>query len=140
MNAYLVSSAASRDLLEGESGREGRGILQKATHVATSRVTLAEVGRVLARLRVLDAPSAARVGSREAEWLSDSELWFVHPIDEEVLARCARPFPVEPVRLLDAIHLATVERLAGALPGLAVTSTDDRVRRNAAALGFAVAP
>jgi predicted nucleic acid-binding protein len=97
VNASLESSAALRDLLEGDGGAEVREAIRKATRVATSRVTLAEVGRVLARLRVLDPASAARVARREAEWLSNTELWFVHPIDE-------------------------------------------RVRRNAEALGFAVVP
>jgi hypothetical protein len=42
--------------------------------------------------------------------------------------------------MLDAVHLATAERLSSALPDLLVLSTDDRVRRNASGLGFAVRP
>lgn len=94
----------------------------------------------MARLRVLDPGLAARVAPRESAWLSDSELWAVEEVDEAVLARCARPFPHEPVRMLDAVHLATAERLSSALPDLLVLSTDDRVRRNASGLGFAVRP
>ena len=47
-------------------------------------------------------------------------------------------FPVEPVRTLDAVHLATAE-LLGEPPALIVVVTRDiRVRENAQALGYAV--
>jgi predicted nucleic acid-binding protein len=140
VNLYLESSAALRDILEGAGAPAIRALIASAEHVAASQLTLAEVRRVLARLRVLDPLAAARVAPREAEFESDTELWVLLPIDGEVLARCGRPFPVEPVRMLHAVHLATVERLGGALPALTVLSIDQRVRSNATALGFAVAP
>ncbi len=140
MNVYLESSAALRDVLEGPAGETIRATLAAATVVVTSRLTLAEVGRVLARLRVQEPTVAAAVAPREAELQADSELWAIQPVDDEIWARCARPFPLEPVRLLDAVHLATVEKVSGTLAGLVVLSTDERVRRNAAALGFEVRP
>jgi predicted nucleic acid-binding protein len=108
--------------------------------VVTSRLTLAEVARALARLRVQNPEAASRMAQREAAFLADSERWGIDPVDETVWARCGRAFPVEPVRLLDAVHLATIERLSGAAPDLVVLSTDDRVRSNARALGFEVQP
>lgn len=33
--------------------------------------------------------------------------WDVHELTERVLARARLPFPVEPIRTLDALHLAT---------------------------------
>lgn len=140
MNLYLESSAALRDLLDGEGCDAIRAALLGAELVATSRLTLAEVARVMSRLRALDPMVAARGAVREAQFESDSGLWVVLPVDDEVWNRCARPFPVEPVRLLDAVHLATVEKLSTALPHLVVLSTDERVRKNAAALGFEVRP
>lgn len=83
---------------------------------------------------------AAAAAAREAQFQSDSELWIIQPVDEAIWRRCSRPFPVEPVRTLDALHLATIERLAGALERLVILSTDGRVRANAQALGLAVAP
>ena len=106
----------------------------------TSRLCLAEVARQLARLRTLSPDVSARVAASEAAFLADSERWGIHPVDDAVWERCGRPFPAEPVRTLDAIHLATIEKLAGAVPGLVVLSTDQRVRRNAEALGFDVRP
>ena len=83
---------------------------------------------------------AAGVAIRETEFLAESELWTVVPVDEEIWARCGRPFPMEPVRLLDAVHLATAEKISAVLPGLVVLSTDERIRKNATALGFSVRP
>lgn len=140
MNVYLESSAALRDLLEGEQAEAIRSRLREASLVVTSRLTLAEVARVLVRLRALNAAAAARVAAREAAFVADSERWGIDAIDDGVWARCGRPFPVEPVRLLDAVHLATIEKLSAVLTGLTVLSTDERVRQNASALGFDVYP
>lgn len=140
MNVYLESSAALRDLLGGEHAEAIRGVLERAEVVATSRLTLAEVGRVLARLRATDPELSRAVGARESAWLSDTELWVLDPVDEAVLARCARVTPVEPVRTLAAIHLVSMARLASVIPGLVMMSTDERVRLNAVALGYEVFP
>lgn len=140
MNLYLESSAVLRDLLGGEGAHEIRHALDRAAAVVTSRLTIAEVTRVLARLRVLEPQVAARIAVRDAAFQSESEIWGVQPLDEDILMRCGRPFPHEPVRTLDAIHLATIEKVSGAIPDVAMLSTDDRIRRNAAALGFRLAP
>ena len=91
-------------------------------------------------MRVLEPQVAAVAAGREAQFQSDSELWIIQPVDEAIWRRCSRPFPVEPVRTLDALHVATIERLSAAIEGLVILSTDGRVRANAQALGFAVAP
>jgi len=141
VNLYVESSAALRAILGGDDDDQIRDLLA-AEHpvVVTSRLTLAEVARVMARLRVARSADADRATTREAVILHAADLWLIHPVDEEVLRRCGRPFPVEPVRTLDAIHLATIERLARAVTPLTVLSTDDRVRRNAESLGFDVLP
>jgi predicted nucleic acid-binding protein len=140
MNLYLESSAVLRDLLDGDQADVIREALRTADTVVTSRLTLAEVARVLVRLRISDPEVAARIAVRESSFVSESELWIVQPVDDDILARCGRPFPAEPVRTLDAIHLATIERISGAVDPLTVVSTDDRVRSNAQRLGFALLP
>jgi hypothetical protein len=47
-------------------------------------------------------------------------------LSDEVLVRAGRPFPVEPIRTLDAIHLASVE-LLGEPPQLVTIVTGMRV-------------
>jgi predicted nucleic acid-binding protein len=59
-------------------------------------------------------------------------------VTSDVLVRAGRPFPVEPVRTLDAVHLATVEFLGEPPQLVTIVTRDDRVRANARALGYAV--
>ena len=64
---------------------------------------------------------------------------YIVAVTDDVLARVRRPFPVEPIRTLDAVHLATAE-LVGEAPALmTVVTRDDRVRQNAVALGYVIA-
>jgi hypothetical protein len=56
------------------------------------------------------------------------------------LERARRPFPREPVRTLDALHLACLLSLRDELPEIAVVSLDGRIRTNADALGFDLRP
>ncbi len=60
-------------------------------------------------------------------------------IADPVLERAGRPFPLEPIRTLDAIHLATAELLGESPQLVTVLTRDARVRDNARALGFATA-
>ena len=64
----------------------------------------------------------------------------VAAVSEEVLAGARRAFPVEPVRTLDAIHLASALLLRHSVPDLVVVTTDDRIRANASQLGFVIFP
>ena len=64
---------------------------------------------------------------------------YVVAVTDAVLARVRRPFPVEPIRTLDAVHLATAELLGEPPPLMTIVTRDDRVRENAVALGYAIA-
>jgi predicted nucleic acid-binding protein len=55
-----------------------------------------------------------------------------------VLARALEPFPV-PVRTLDALHLATLDYLAGMRQPAPLATFDERLRRGAVALGLPIA-
>ena len=59
-------------------------------------------------------------------------------VTADTLARVGRPFPVEPIRTLDAIHLATAEVLGESPQLVTIVTRDARVRVNARALGYAV--
>jgi hypothetical protein len=63
---------------------------------------------------------------------------FVLDVDRAVLDRVSRPFPLEPIRTLDAVHLATAELLAEAPQLVTIVTRDARVRENAKALGYVV--
>jgi hypothetical protein len=55
-----------------------------------------------------------------------------------VLAR--EELPVEPVRALDAIHLASARLFHADLNDVSILSFDHRIRANAPALGIALIP
>ena len=63
---------------------------------------------------------------------------YIVAVTDGVLARVRRPFPVEPIRTLDAVHLATAELLGEPPPLVTVVTRDVRVRVNAQALGYAL--
>lgn len=63
---------------------------------------------------------------------------YLVAVTDAVLARVRRPFPIEPIRTLDAVHLATTELLGEPPPLIVMVTRDVRVRENAEALGYAV--
>jgi predicted nucleic acid-binding protein len=134
---YLESSAVLHWLLGQSRAAEVRRAVDQAEVVLTSMITLAEAGRVLIRAEnqgVLKGGDAQRLRGLLNRVQAS---WTRMTVSDEVLARAARAFPVEPVRTLDAIHLATALEFATTHPDLRVLSFDRRVHSNAEALGLA---
>ncbi|TMI74504.1 MAG: hypothetical protein E6H05_08125 [Bacillati bacterium ANGP1] len=61
-------------------------------------------------------------------------------IEREVVARARSPFPGEPIRTLDALHLASAVVARAAVADLAFLSLDEKVRASGRALGLRVMP
>jgi hypothetical protein len=76
----------------------------------------------------------------QARLAAVSTRWTLLGLDEEIIERARRPFPSEPVRTLDAIHLASALTARKAVSELAMLSLDGRVRRAADSLGFVLIP
>lgn len=106
----------------------------------TSDLTLIECERVLIRATSSKALSEADAADRRAALRRAAEHWVLLRLDDEIRNRSKLPFPAEPVRTLDAIHLASALIGRGMVPGLLMLSLDRRVHENAAALGFDVLP
>jgi hypothetical protein len=137
---YAESSAVLRWLL-GASGEERvQQALATAPMVVTSDLTSTEIGRALQRLvatREIGGAAGERVW---ASYSVASQHWHMYRIDDGVLTRARQTFPREPLRTLDAIHLATALRHALEVEAPTMLSLDGQVRANAQALGLAVAP
>lgn len=140
MNLYAESSAIVAWLLDEDSTAEVLRYLTAAESVLASDLTLIETDRVLWRAAALGEMTEGEAADRRANLASVSAHWHVLRIAPEVVERCRKPFPVEPIRTLDAMHLASALLGRSAVAGLKILSLDDRVRRNAAALGFEVLP
>lgn len=108
--------------------------------VVTSDLTLIECDRVLVRAAALGDRSHAEVARRRATLGAAAGHWVVLAMDNEVVARSRQVFPCEPIRSLDAIHLSTALVARNLVTELQILSLDERIRDNAAALGFEVAP
>ena len=109
------------------------------TQHVTSALTFAEAGRAIIRARATGRLTASQEQAAVRALRTFERRCFVVDVDHAVLARVRRPFPIEPIRTLDALHLATVELLGEAPQLVTVVTRDARVRDNAAALGFVVA-
>ena len=66
--------------------------------------------------------------------------WNLLRIDSEVVERARKPFPAEPLRALDAIHLASALIVAAGVPELTLLTLDQRIRRAARGLGLSITP
>lgn len=115
-------------------------LLAGAESVVTSDLTLIECDQVLIRAQAISEISKADAADRRAVLNAAAVHWHLLRIHGPVIERARRPFPTEPTRTLDAIHLASALVARGALAGLAVLSLDDRLRAAARQLGFDVLP
>jgi predicted nucleic acid-binding protein len=127
-------------LLEQEHGDRAAAALASADLVITSEITLIECDRVLIRAVALNELTEADAAGRQTRLNMVAARWTLLGLDDEIAERARRPFATEPVRTLDAIHLASALTAQKALPGLAVLSLDRRVRDVLRRLGFVLLP
>jgi predicted nucleic acid-binding protein len=136
-----VESSAVLSWLFGEADAVGvREWLGRAENVLSSELTLIECDRVLIRCVTLGRLSEAEAAERRARLAQASQHWTILRLDEETAERARRPFPREPIRALDAIHLATALAARAVVPGIRLLSLDGQVRTAAEELGFEVLP
>jgi hypothetical protein len=130
-------SGATADRLRRVEPRED---LAAAEAVTVSVLTLIECDRAL--IRGLATGAITEPETLEARRLLNRAAhgWSVMGIDGEVVERARRPFPAEPLRALDAIHLASALIVARDVPGLVILSLDQRIRLAARQLGLDLAP
>jgi predicted nucleic acid-binding protein len=137
MLRYVETSALLRALLDGDEMLHP--VLSDHGLVASS-LTFVEAARAIRRARREQRLTVREAREADRQLAAFERSCDVVALDDEVLRRAREDFPVEPIRSLDAIHLATVVVLDHQIGGLEVVSCDERVRQNAAALGFALLP
>lgn len=140
MSLYAESSAVLAWLLDEEAATVVRQRLAAETLVLASDLTLIECDRVLLRAAALGELTEAEAADRRAHLTTAAAHWHVLRIGPEIVERARQPFPGDPIRTLDAIHLASTLVARAAVPGLEILSLDDRVRGAALRLGIAVVP
>lgn len=140
MKVYAESSAVLAWLLGEGAGQSVREVLRHAELVAASDLTLVECDRLLIRAVMIGEIDEAAAADRRAHLNTASSHWHVWRISSDIVERARRPFPSEPVRTLDAIHLASALAVRSTVPGVELLSLDDRIRRAGKLLGFHLRP
>jgi len=114
--------------------------LAQAELIISSDLTLIECDRVLLRAVTLNELEESDAAHRQARFNAVAARWTLLSLDEEIVERARRRFPAEPIRAVDAIHLASAVVARKAVPDLAVLTLDRRVRTAADVFGFSLLP
>ncbi len=140
MIVYAESSAVLCWLLGETAGPAVRRTLEAADFVVTSDLTLVECDRAFHRARSLGELSAEMFGELRHELARLAAGWVLLRLSDEIVERARDAFPEEPIRSLDALHLASALQTAALIPETALLTHDERVRRCALALGLTLLP
>jgi uncharacterized protein with PIN domain len=140
VNAYAESSAVLAWLLRENQAESVSHALASADAVVSSVLTLVEVDRALVRAVASGRMSEAGAAVARGRFELVATRWAVLSITDEQIDRARRPFPRDPVRSLDAIHLSAALEFVADLSELTMVSLDERVRENATLLGFPILP
>jgi predicted nucleic acid-binding protein len=132
---YIESSALVAALLERDA--DALKSVRARGRTVTSALTIAETARAILRARAVGRLTVDQERSAVRALRRFERRCFVVAVSDPILARVQRPFPVEPIRTLDAVHLATMEQLLESPALIVVVTRDVRVRENAVALGYA---
>jgi predicted nucleic acid-binding protein len=138
LSAVYIDTSAILAWLFGQRGADRvRETIDAHDLVTASVLTLLETERVLTRAETAGLVKASDAQKLRGLFRRESSAWMTMEISEEVRAIAGRPFPIEPVRTLDAVHLATALLFLRAYPDLEILALDGRIVANAAALGIA---
>ena len=137
---YAESSAVLAWLLGEEAGSRVRQLLTAAEIVVASDLTVIECERVLIRATALGDLTEADAADRRAHLTTAASHWQVLRIGPDIVDRARRPFLGEPIRTLDAIHLASALTARSAVAGLELLSLDNRIRKAGERLGLPLRP
>lgn len=140
MSLYAESSAVLAWLLDEPAANVVRRILSEAGTVLASDLTLIECDRVLHRATALGELTEAEAADRRAHLATAAAHWHVLRLGPEIVDRARQPFPGDPARTLDAIHLASAIVARSAVAGLTLLSLDDRIRAAGRRLGLTLMP
>ena len=133
---YIESSALVAALLERDAGAL-KSVRTRGRKI-TSALTIAEAARAILRARAAARLTTDQERAAVRALHRFERRCFLVALTDPILARVRRPFPVEPIRTLDAVHLATAELLGEPAALIVFVTRDIRVRENAQALGYAV--
>ena len=97
----------------------------------TSILTLIEAERAFIRAERLGHSSTKQTKKMRTTLNTAKSEWIILSLNEAVQRQSVQHFPVEPIRTLDALHLASAVVMLAAFPDLKVLTFDQRIVENA---------
>lgn len=137
---YVELSAVLAMMFGEASGGRVGDLMSSAQALVTSELTLLECERAIYRglsLRKF-SEACARDLSRDLAIISTD--WNVLRLLPGIVHRARQAFPDEPIRTLDALHVASALEARSLFSQMSLLSLDARVRKVATSLGFSVIP
>ena len=117
-----------------------RESLSEAEVILASELTLIECDRALITAATTGRLSEGEAAGGHSLLRRVAAHWVILSLDPEIVERARRPFPVEPIRALDALHLAYALFARSLVPETGLLSLDRRIRETGTALGLEVIP
>ncbi len=133
---YIESSALVAAVLEGDAA--AKASIRAQGQRFTSALTVAETSRAVLRARISGRITVQQERAAIFTLQRFTRRCHIVSVTEAILAHAGRQFPVEPIRTLDAIHLATAQALGEPPALVTIVTRDIRVSDNAHALGHPV--
>jgi len=117
-----------------------RSQLRRAKSVIASDLTPVECDRGIIRARALDEITEKQAQVYRSRLVEASNHWYILKVGAEIVERARLPFPHEPIRTLDALHIASALIGRTAISDLALLTLDERIRVAGKELGFTILP
>ncbi|MEJ1969927.1 MAG: type II toxin-antitoxin system VapC family toxin [Rhizomicrobium sp.] len=140
MNLYVESSALLAWLLREPKGPAIETLIDDAENIVTSDLTLVECDRAFQREVALGRMTQATARGLSTDLANEASGWIILRLAPSIVARARQAFPGEPIRSLDALHVASALEAKAQFYDVALLSLDDRVRRVGYSLGFSLQP
>lgn len=140
MILYAESSAVLTWLLSQGREAEIGSALAEAELITSSDLTMLECERVLVRGNAIGELSDAELTRRQVALRTAARHWMLLGFDPSIIERAQRPFPNEPIRTLDSLHLAFALEAGRMIADVRILSLDSQIRTTATQLGLEVLP
>jgi predicted nucleic acid-binding protein len=136
---YIESSAILKWLFSEPGSNDVINLINKSGIVVSSTLSIIETKRAVLRAENQQFITAAEASKLKGLFSNTILDWSFVEMTEEIRERALLLFPVEPVRSLDAIHLASMLELLIIYPDMTVLSFDQRIIENLEPLGLTIA-
>ena len=133
---YIETSAVLSWLLGEPTSDFIINLLDQAGLIVTSVLTNLETNRPLHRAEKLEIHKTAEINKLLGLFNDEKRKWEFFRITDKIIEGSSVQFPIEPVRSLDAIHLATALEYLKVYPDLEILTFDERIHKNIIPLGL----